>query len=310
MSRTGLPCKKRHDISPHSWVRCEICSRNRPFTCDGTGAALADARQIVGAAGVVCAVLVLVWLILRSHRRSKKELLYFKSIVESCGIEAFWPFTTQQEKDSGWKDCTTKMADSEWGEICVAGLTGAHTFADERSPLHKALKEHRGDIRILLIKKDSRAFHQRVTEMAGNDLAKIEDLQDEFRLRLDRSLRFCMRLAEQGTDKLRSIEVREYDRPAIWKMVIFGNYLWLQHYVAGKLASDMPAYVFRRERAETMTPPLERVFEFRWKWGENMVLLHRDRNGEWRVRPELAPPARGISAASLADVFQAAESRS
>jgi hypothetical protein len=74
-------------------------------------------------------------------------------------------------------------------------------------------------------------------------------------------------------------------------MVIFGNYLWLQHYVAGKPASDMPAYVFRRERSDSMTPPLERVFEFRWKWGESMVLLHRDRNGEWKVRPDLSSPA-------------------
>lgn len=100
-----------------------------------------------------------------------------------------------------------------------------------------------------------------------------------------------MRLGEQSTDRLRSIEVRAHDRPAIWKMVIFGSYLWLQHYVAGKPASDMPAYVFRRERADSMTPPLERVFEFRWKWGESMVLLYRDRNGEWKVRPDLSPPA-------------------
>lgn len=245
----------------------------------------------ISAFAILGSVVVLIYLILRSHRRRKKELLHFKSIVESCGIEGFWPFTTQQEKESGWKDCTTKMSDSKWGEICIAGLTGAHTFADDGAPLYSALREHRGDIRILLIRKDSRAFHQRVAEMAGDDAAKAENLKDEYRLRIDRALRFCMRLGEQGTERLRSIEVRAYDRPAIWKMVIFGNYLWLQHYVAGKPASDMPAYVFRREHTDSMTPPLERVFEFRWKWGESMVLLHRDRNGEWKVRPDLSAPA-------------------
>jgi hypothetical protein len=131
----------------------------------------------LSALAILGSVVVLIYLILRSHRRQKKELLHFKSIVESCGIEGFWPFTTQQEKESGWKDCTTKMADSKWGEICIAGLTGAHTFADEGAPLYTALREHRGDIRILLIKKDSKAFQQRIAEMAGDDLAKAENLR-------------------------------------------------------------------------------------------------------------------------------------
>ncbi len=62
--------------------------------------------------------------------------------------------------------------------------------------------------------------------MAAGDATRAEKLQDEYRLRIDRALRFCMRLGEQDIDRLRSIEVGAYDRPAIWKMVIFGNYLW------------------------------------------------------------------------------------
>ncbi len=38
----------------------------------------------------LASMVVLVGLILRSHRRRMKELLYFKSIVESCEIEGFW----------------------------------------------------------------------------------------------------------------------------------------------------------------------------------------------------------------------------
>jgi hypothetical protein len=71
-------------------------------------------------------------------------------------------------------------------------------------------------------------------------------------------------------------------------MVIFGNYLWLQHYVAGKPGSDTPAYML--SRGGTLSHPMERVFEFRWGWAgdRKKVLLHRDERGDWIVRPPLA----------------------
>ena len=65
--------------------------------------------------------------------------------------------------------------------------------------------------------------------------------------------------------------------------MIFGNYLWLQHYVAGKPGSDTPAYML--SRGGTLSHPMERVFEFRWGWAgdRKKVLLHRDERGDWIV---------------------------
>lgn len=228
--------------------------------------------------------------ILLYNRSIKRELLAYKSITKSCGIEGFWHFTTEENKDEGWSDCNTKLAESPMGELCIAGLTGAHTFADPGSPLRQALEKHQGPVRILLIDRDSRAFQERIKDMAGDDPDAQARHEGDYRNRLDSALRFCVKLAEKHP-KLKSIEVRAYDRPAIWKMVIFGNYLWLQHYVAGKPGSDAPAYML--SRGGTLSHPMERVFEFRWGWAKDRekVLLHRDERGNWIVHPgRLVPP--------------------
>lgn len=223
--------------------------------------------------------------ILLYNRQIKRDLSEYKSIASTSGIEGFWHFSTQEDKDKGWKVCNTKLAESRLGELSIAGLSGAQTFADLGSPLRDALENHRGPIRILLIDKDSPAFVERVRDMAGNDPIEYAKHGEDYRHRIDSALLFCVKLGEKSPKQLKSIEVRAYERSAIWKMVIFGNYMWLQHYVAGKPGSDSPAYMLSRDG--TLSPPLERVFDYRWKWAgdRKKVLLHRNENGDWIVRP-------------------------
>jgi hypothetical protein len=251
--------------------------------------------QILWAISPTITASAMVTVILRNKKRIQVELLDYKSIVESCGIEGFWDFSTQAEKARGWNECTTKMAEDRFGEICIAGLTGEHTFAAEGSPLRETLLQHEGDIKILLIDESSPAFKERVMEMSGTadeSKNKYIDCEWDYSGRLYRALRFCVELGDGQTGtRPRSIEVRAYDRPAIWKIIMFGNYVWLQHYVPGMPGSESSAYMFLRGRSDTMTRPLERIFRFRWDWSAKRVLAHRNEKG-WVVKPDLHPPQR------------------
>jgi len=247
----------------------------------------------------------------RNKDQIQIELLENKSIVESCGIEGFWDFSTQEEKAEGWTECTAKMAEDRHGELCIAGLTGEHTFAADGSPLRETLLQHQGDIKILLIDEHSPAFKERVMEMSGTtdeSSSGYIDAEWEYSFRLYKALRFLVELGSRPiAPRPRSIEVRAYQRPAIWKIIMCGNYLWLQHYVPGRAGSESPAYMFRRGRSDTMTRPLERIFAFRWNWPPKKVLLHRDETG-WVVKPEVHPPQRRDSSTSLRAIAVESES--
>lgn len=248
--------------------------------------ARANWQVVVGSTLALVANVALIWWVLRKSRHGKNQLLYFKSIAESCGIEAFWP---PEENKEAWQDCVQRIANNNFDEIRIADCTGAETFANNNSLLGDVLRNHRGNIKILLIKRDSPGFLKRIEDLVGNDQHKTNNLVNEYRHQIDKTLRFFMKLCEDTRSIPRHVEIREYSRPAIWKMVIFGNYLWLQHYERGKYDNDTYAYVFRRN-AGTMAPPLENVFLFRWNLGNSendTVLLHQDERGVRHVWPSL-----------------------
>jgi hypothetical protein len=55
--------------------------------------------------------------ILRHNRRIKRDLSEYKSLASSSGIEGFWHFSTQEDKDKGWKVCNMKLAEYRLGEL-------------------------------------------------------------------------------------------------------------------------------------------------------------------------------------------------
>lgn len=239
---------------------------------------------VFGALGVF-ALAAIILLIIYFARRIQKGLFGYKALAQSCGIEGFHPLTTADEKNAGWGVCVDRMAEARHGELCLAVFTGASTFACEsrqgeenrRSPLRDALDRHKRDLRILLMQKGCEAWEQCIKEFGKGDETEEQKFRVELEAGHKKARKFCEGLAQKPVFQLRSIEVREYDRPPLWKMVLMGNYLWLQYYVPGERSDDRPAYVIRCDVPGGMAYPLQSVFEYRWKMSEKRVLLHRDR---------------------------------
>jgi hypothetical protein len=178
------------------------------------------------------------------------------------------------------------MADCADGEICIVVATGKTTFACSHSPLRAALNAHRGALRILILQRDCLAYDQRIRELAGDELGREASVREEFADALDSATDFFISLAKKPPRLLKSIEVRAYDRPAIWKLVITTGHIWLQHYIPKQPADDSPAYVLRRGIPGGLASPLDSVFEFRWSVGADKVLLHRDQYDRRVVWPD------------------------
>lgn len=242
---------------------------------------------IVGALNLFalsCIVLVMVY----SIGRTQKGLLSYKAMVKSCGIEGFHPLKTPDEKKAGWGACVERIAEVRHGELCLAVFTGASTFAcspkegeeNHRSPLREALDQHKGDLKILLMQTGCPAWEQCIKEFAKGDEAEEKKFRIELEDGYHKAWKFCDSLARKQPTQLRSIEVRAYDRPPLWKLVLMGNYMWLQHYIPGQRADDRPAYVVRRGVDGGMAYPLESVFDYRWQLSKGRVVIHRDEHNE------------------------------
>lgn len=222
---------------------------------------------------LVVVVLIHLW------RRSSQLLAAYKTI-RNVGIEAFWPQQNPDSPQPGWEDCVAKIATEAPSELCILGLTGAATFAHSQSPLRNAVEKHQGSILILLIDPTSRAFEQRVRELGHSDLHSEVDLNNRFIGEIEDTLAFCRTLARKSVTELRRIEVRAYDLPAIWKMVIFGDYLWLQQYAPRVHVEQSSAVMFHKRVESSMYYPLERVFYNRWALGKEKIWLKRHEDGK------------------------------
>ena len=215
------------------------------------------------------------------------ELLPYKSLAESCGFEGYRSLKTPLEKKAGWGDWVART--NAYDELSLAVFTGASTFAYDDSkeegekkhfsPLREALERHQGHLKILLMQTDCPAWEQCITAFGNGDAGEEQTYRTALEVGYQKAFDFCHHLARKRPDQLKSIEVRTYDRPPLWKMAIMGNFIWLQHYFPGEHVDDRPAYIVRRGVAGGMAHSLKSVFDYRWETGKTVI--HRDENGNY-----------------------------
>lgn len=259
--------------------------------------------MIIGVAVLVLvAVAAAAFLTLSVTRRKQQELLWYKAIATTCGIEGFHPLKTADEKKAAWSALGDKLRDAFDGELCVNVITGASTFACEtqqgeenrRSPLRDALANHQGDLRILIMQKGCDAWKQCVKEFGKGDPTFEEMFRAELEGGFRNAVKFCAELARKPTQELRSIEVREYDRAPLWKMILIKKYIWVQYYIPGERVDDRPAYVINRGMRGGMAHPLENVFDYRWRLSKDKVLLRRKYDEPLFLSPRAAEEMRAF----------------
>jgi hypothetical protein len=122
--------------------------------------------------------------------------------------------------------------------ISVIGSSGHSTFVDQVGGLSSVLGKCLG-ARIMLVNPHSREASARIQAINHPEFT-LEKFRDEVR----QSIELLKRLKAMG----KAVKLKFYADPPLMKMVILGDYLWLQHYPADLDVRTMPEYVLRHNR--------------------------------------------------------------
>ena len=119
--------------------------------------------------------------------------------------------------------------------VMAIGSSGYGTLTDQVGDLASVLERCTG-AKILLVNPYSVAAQARIRAIADPDYT-VEVFQDE----VHRSIELLKRLRALG----KSVRLKFYADPPLVKLVILGDYLWLQHYHPDLHIRSMPEYVLK-----------------------------------------------------------------
>ena len=174
----------------------------------------------------------------------------------------------------------------------ILTLTGHDTFVDERSPLRAALKTAY-EIRVMLVNPVGEGLRRRV-ESLPPDVTLLS-----FHTEIEASIAYLAELRRAG----KKITLKFYDHEPFWKVIVFGDHVWVQHCHSGYEVKHQPEYVFALQhhnpRAGMYIPfymhfldlwsqPCHPEYDF-----ATNELLYRDEAGNEYRRAALGVPING-----------------
>jgi hypothetical protein len=206
------------------------------------------------------------------HRSIRDRAL--ASVALGAGLVSFFPCRTRGAQRH------IKQLKEEQGTgrtISVIGSSGHSTFVDQVGGLSSVLDKCLG-ARIMLVNPYSQEASTRI-QAIGHPEFTLETFREEIR----QSIRLLKRLKAMG----KAVKLKLYSDSPLIKLVILGDYLWLQHYHADLDVKTMPEYVLRHNRKDHGLYTLyAHYFVQRWESAEipeydldTDELVYRNRTG-------------------------------
>lgn len=161
--------------------------------------------------------------------------------------------------------------------IMVIGSSGYSTFVDQVGDLSSVLDKCLG-AKILLVNPCGPEARARIDAIRHPEYT-LARFQDEVR----QSIALLKRLRAMG----KAVKLKLYADPPLVKLVILGDYLWLQHYHAELDIQAMPEYVLRHNRKDHGLYTLYAHY-FQQRWNDAAIpeydletdeLVYRTRSG-------------------------------
>ncbi len=161
--------------------------------------------------------------------------------------------------------------------IKVIGSSGYSTLVDQVGDLASVLDKCLG-AQILLVNPYSQEASSRI-QAIGHPGCTLSGFREEVR----QSIALLKRLKAMG----KAVKLKLYTDPPLVKMVVLGDYLWLQHYHADLDIETMPEYVLQHNRkTHGLYTLCTHYFEQRWESPEipeydleTDELIYRSRTG-------------------------------
>lgn len=169
------------------------------------------------------------------HRSLRDRAL--ATVATGAGLVSFFPRRTRGAQRR------IKQLKEEQGTgrtISVIGSSGHSTFVDQVGGLSSVLDKCLG-ARIMLVNPYSQEASARIQAINHPEFT-LEKFRDEVR----QSIELLKRLKAMG----KAVRLKFYSDSPLIKLVILGDYLWLQHYHADLDVKTMPEYVLRHNRKD------------------------------------------------------------
>ena len=169
------------------------------------------------------------------HRSIRDRAL--ATVATGAGLVSFFP---RRARGAHSRIKTLKEEQGIGRTIMVIGSSGYSTFVDHVGDLSTVLEKCLGT-NILLVNPYSPEVSARIQAIAHPNIT-LATFRDEVR----QSIRLLKRLKAAG----KAVKLKLYADPPLVKMVILGDYLWLQHYHADLDVQTMPEYVLRHNHKD------------------------------------------------------------
>lgn len=214
-------------------------------------------------------------------------------VASGAGLVSFFP---RRARRAQRRIAALKEEQGTGRTIMVMGSSGYSTFVDQVGDLSSVLDKCLG-AKILLVNPYSEEASQRI-QAIDHPTYTLTTFREEVR----QSIALLKRLKAMG----KAVKLKLYADPPLMKMVILGDYLWLQHYHADLDVATMPEYVLRHNRKDHGLYTLyAHYFEQRWESAdipeydlETDELVYRNKTGSEirRERYECEPPPEPVEA--------------
>ena len=222
------------------------------------------------------------------HRSMRDRTL--AAAANGAGLVSFFP---RRAREGQRRIKRLKEEQGTGRTIMVIGSSGYSTFVDHVGDLSSVLDKCLG-AKILLVNPHSQDVSARI-EAIGHPDYTVAGFREEVR----QSIALLKRLRAMG----KAVKLKLYADPPLVKLVILGDYLWLQHYHADLDIHTMPEYVLRHNRkTHGLYTLYAHYFEQRWESADipeydldTDELVYRSRSGvEIRREAFESEPAEAV----------------
>ncbi|HUX91861.1 MAG TPA: hypothetical protein VMV48_14340 [Gallionellaceae bacterium] len=194
---------------------------------------------------------------------------------------------------SRWKQRIMRKKIASVRDVYIMSISGYDTFSSENNDLQKTL-DLAYEIRVLLANPYGKGIACRAQSME-DPAAKLQD----YRQKTEKSIAYLSKLAAAG----KKVKLKFYDEPPFWKLVVTGDYVWVQYCNNGHEGNNQPEYVFGLQHDTPQRGFFEPFYKhFLDQWNdtrqplfnfETSELIYRNADGNEIERTAFPPTSLG-----------------
>jgi len=260
-----------------------------------------NANLLLGTEIALASILALIFNLAKIAWDHRQRVLTARlaSLVYARNAEPGW-FERRRER-ALLKHLTTPR------DAFILTLTGYETLVSKGSRL-RPLIDKAYEIRVMLVNPVGEGLRQRADSLPSD--VTVLTLHTE----IEATIGALSKLRKYG----KKVKLKFYDEEPFWKLVVLGDYIWVQHCHSGFVVREQPEYVFALHHAEPrhgLFVPFYMIFLNYWNDTrhpeydfDTNELVYRDAGGRETSREMLGVPidGSGIPASPPAAPTQAA----